>query len=51
MKELSEKIDKQIEVTASLRKEETDEKMREYYLGKLVAYAEVQGLIETSKGE
>lgn len=51
MQELSEKIDKQTELMAKMRAKETDEAMREYYLGKIVAYAEVQGLIGTEKSK
>lgn len=47
MQELKKKIDKQTELMAKMRKKETDEAMREYYLGKIVAYTEVQGLIDT----
>ena len=46
MQELKKKIDEQAELMTKMREEETDEAMREYYLGKIVAYAEVQGLID-----
>lgn len=46
MQELKKKIDKQAELMAKWREKETDEAMREYYLGKIVAYTEVQGLID-----
>ena len=49
MNELRKKIDEQAELITKMREEETDETMREYYLGKIVAYAEVQGLIGAIK--
>jgi len=51
MQELKKNIDKQAELVAKMREKETDEAMREYYLGKIVAYAEVRGLIGAIKGE
>lgn len=50
MKELSESIDRQIKITTDWLRKEEDHVMRDYFLGKLVAYTEMQGLIE-SKGE
>ena len=51
MDELRKKIDKQAELMTKMREKETDETIREYYLGKIVAYAEVQGLIDAIKGD
>ena len=51
MEKLDEKIKRQMSITSDWLKNEENGAMRDYYLGKLVAYTEMRGLIETTKGE
>ena len=47
MEELKKKIDEEAKRLTGLRDKETDETVREFYLGKIVAYLEMRGLIGT----
>ena len=51
MEELKKKIDKEVELLTKQRDKEEDETVREFYLGKIIAYLEMRGLIGTMEKE